>query len=55
MIVYSVLSVNLIDSLIHFSYTILCIFSGIGTELLNEIQQVMREDKEKAVRDAVSS
>ena len=27
---------------------------GIGTELLNEIQQVMREDKEKAVREAVS-
>ncbi|KAL9963987.1 hypothetical protein ACROYT_G027553 [Oculina patagonica] len=27
----------------------------IGTELLNEIQQVMREDKEKAVQDAVAA
>jgi len=32
----------------------LCIFAGIGTELLDEIQQVTREDKEKAVGDAVS-
>lgn len=35
-----------------------CVYAmlvGIGTELLNEIQQVMREDKEKAVQDAVSS
>ncbi|KAJ7392831.1 hypothetical protein OS493_010491 [Desmophyllum pertusum] len=27
----------------------------IGTELLNEIQQVMREDREKAVQDAVAA
>ncbi|KAM7445535.1 hypothetical protein ABFA07_005966 [Porites harrisoni] len=27
----------------------------IGTELLNEIQEVMREDKEKAVREAVAA
>ena len=33
---------------------ILCKLLGIGTELLNEIQEVMREDKEKAVREAVS-
>ena len=31
-----------------------CKLLGIGTELLNEIQEVMREDKEKAVREAVS-
>lgn len=38
---------------IHFVYVRM--FVGIGTELLNEIQQVMREDREKAVKDAVST
>ena len=36
------------------SSCVLLNFVGIGTELLNEIQQVMREDKEKAVKEAVS-
>ena len=36
------------------SSCVLLNFIGIGTELLNEIQQVMREDKEKAVKEAVS-
>ena len=31
-----------------------CDIAGIGTELLNEIQKLMREDREKAVQDAVS-
>ena len=43
----------IIISLLYFVYV--CIPVGIGTELLNEIQQVMREDKEKAVQDAVSN
>ena len=33
---------------------ILCKLLGIGTERLNEIQEVTRENKEKAVREAVS-
>ena len=36
------------------SSCVLLNFVGIGTELLNEIQQVMREDKEKEVKEAVS-
>lgn len=38
----------------YFRFLFCTNFVGIGTELLNEVQHEMREDKEKAVRDAVS-
>ena len=43
-----------LESRLHLTLSCICLFADIGTELLNELQRSMQEDKDKAIKEAVS-